>query len=262
MRWTKRPGLRLHLLHQRLQRIQRLLPHDPERQWWAAVVPKAAVVAVRPAEDAVVLTAVLRQTERQDHLPALLSRCMSDKSAELLQRRFSKALQGVDIINTLCAQPLVLREWSFLGEHCYTITRLLGAFTGFAGVQMCPPDPQNFLQIVSQPTPVEDEAPFLNTIFFLMISRELPPLALARCLVRARFGFWLDDRRVFFPSYRYPGPGLANRWGLVTKEANDLGTVHVTFEGERIVSFRFSHAWPKARFRNGRSHFMGKEFFS
>jgi hypothetical protein len=46
----------------------------------------------------------------------------------------------------------------------------------------------------------------------------------------------------------------------MTKEANDLGTVHVTFEGERIVSFRFSHAWPKARFRNGRSHFMGKEF--
>jgi hypothetical protein len=69
MRWTKRPGLRLHLLHQRLQRIQRLLPHDPERQWWAAVVPKAAVVAVRPAEDAVVVTAVPRQTERQDHLP-------------------------------------------------------------------------------------------------------------------------------------------------------------------------------------------------
>jgi hypothetical protein len=93
-----------------------------------------------------------------------------------------------------------------------------------------------------------------------MISRELPPLALARCLVRARFGFWSDDRRVFFPSYRYPGQGLANRWGLMTKEANDLGTVHVTFEGERIVSFRFSHAWPKARFRNGRSHFMGKEF--
>jgi hypothetical protein len=44
---------------------------------------------------------------------ALLSRCMSDQSAEHLQRRFSKALQGVDIINTLCAQPLLLREWSF-----------------------------------------------------------------------------------------------------------------------------------------------------
>jgi hypothetical protein len=93
-----------------------------------------------------------------------------------------------------------------------------------------------------------------------MISRELPPLALAHCLVRARFGFWSDDVRVFFPSYRYPGQGLANRWGLVTKEANDLGTVHVTFEGERIVSFRFSHPWPKVRFHNGRSHLMGKEF--
>jgi hypothetical protein len=58
MRWTKRPGLRWRLLHQRQQRTQRLQHHDPERQWWAAVVPKATVVAVRPAEDAVVVTAV------------------------------------------------------------------------------------------------------------------------------------------------------------------------------------------------------------
>jgi hypothetical protein len=39
----------------------------------------------------------------------LLFRCMSGESAERLQRRFSKALQTVDIINTLCVQPLVLR---------------------------------------------------------------------------------------------------------------------------------------------------------
>jgi hypothetical protein len=173
---------------------------------------------------------------------------------------FSKALQAVNIINTLCVQPLVLRTWSFSEEHCYITTLLLGAFTGFAGVQMCSPDPNFFLQIVSQPPPFEDEAPFLNTIFYLTICLELPPLALACCLVRASFGFWSDDRRVFFPTYRYHCQGLANRWGLVTKEANDLGVVHVTFEGERIVSFRFSHAWPKADFRNGRRHFMGKEF--
>ncbi len=70
MRWTKRPGL----LHQRLQRIQRLLPNDPERQWWAAVVPKAAAVAVRPGEDAVAVMAVPRQTEQLDQLPSVLGR--------------------------------------------------------------------------------------------------------------------------------------------------------------------------------------------
>ena len=155
-----------------------------------------------------------------------------------------------------------LADWAFSEEHCYLTARLLGAFTGFAGVQMCPPDPQNFFQIVSQPTPFEDEAPFLNTIFYLMLSRELrlPPLALAQCLVRARFGFWSDDRKVFFPNQHHHGQGLANRWGLTTKEANDLGTVCVTFEGDNITSFRFSHAWPAARFRTGRSHFMDERF--
>ena len=138
--------------------------------------------------------------------------------------------------------------WAFSEEHCYLTARLFGAFTGFAGVQMCPPDPQNFFQIVSQPTPFEDEAPFLNTIFYPMLSRELPLLALAKCLVRARFGFWSDDRKVFFPNLHHHGQGLANRWALNTKEANDLGTVCVTCEGDHIPSFRFSHARPAALF--------------
>ena len=190
----------------------------------------------------------------------LLFRCMSGEPADRLRLRFTKALQAVDIINDLCTQPLALQDWAFSEEHCYLAARLFGAFTGFAGVQMCPPDPQNFFQIVSQPTPFEDEAPFLNTIFYLMLSRELPPLALAKCLVRARFGFWSDDRKVFFPNQHHHGQGLANRWGLTTKEANDLGTVCVTFEGDNITSFRFSHAWPAARFRTGRSHFMDERF--
>ena len=190
----------------------------------------------------------------------LLFRCMSGEPADRLRLRFTKALQAVDIINDLCTQPLALQDWAFSEEHCYLTARLLGAFTGFAGVQMCPPDPQNFFQIVSQPTPFEDEAPFLNTIFYLMLSRELPPLALAKCLVRARFGFWSDDRKVFFPNLHHHGQGLANRWALNTKEANDLGTVCVTFEGDNITSFRFSHAWPAARFRTGRSHFMDERF--
>jgi len=71
---------------------------------------------------------------------------MSGESAEHLQRRFSKALQAVDIINTLCTQPLVLREWSFSEEHCYVTTRLLGAYTGVAGVQIIsvPSGPSKF----------------------------------------------------------------------------------------------------------------------
>ena len=75
MRWTKHLGLRRRLLHQRLQRIQRLLPNDPERQWWAAVVPKATVEAVRPGEDTLAVMAVPRQTEQLDRLPSVLGRC-------------------------------------------------------------------------------------------------------------------------------------------------------------------------------------------
>jgi hypothetical protein len=38
-----------------------------------------------------------------------------------------------------------------------------------------------------------------------------------------------------------------------------LGTVAVTFAGDRIVSFRFSQPWPSARFRPGK-HLMDARF--
>ena len=190
----------------------------------------------------------------------LLFRTMSGDPVQLLQRRFSVALQAVDIINELCAQPLVLRDWFFSEEHCFLTTRLLGTFTGFAGVTVCAADPQTVYQTVSWPA-ILDEAPFLNTIFFLMVHRDLPPLALAQCLTRARFGYWSDDRRTFFTERQTgnQGQGLSIRWGLQTREANDLGTVWVSFEGENIASFRFTQAWPRARFRPGR-HLMDKRF--
>ena len=57
----------------------------------------------------------------------------------------------------------------------------------------------------------------------------------------------------------YTAKAFLNRWGMVTKEAHDLGTVYITFVGDRIVSFRFTNAWPRARFRPGR-HFMDARF--
>ena len=69
-----------------------------------------------------------------------------------------------------------------LGENCYLTTRLLlGAFTGSAGMQTCPQDPRLFHPITSQPA-LLDEEPFLNMLYFLMLSKDLPSLALAQCL--------------------------------------------------------------------------------
>jgi hypothetical protein len=90
--------------------------------------------------------------------------------------------------------------------------RLLGAFTGFAGIQASPPDPCLFFSAVSHPAFL-DEAPFLTPIFFLLLSKDLPPLALAQCLAGARFGLWSDDRHIFFTSRTSHGQGLSIRWG-------------------------------------------------
>ena len=97
--------------------------------------------------------------------PADLIFClMSSEPVERLQQRFSTTLQAVDILNDLCAQPLVLRDWFFSEEHCHLTARLLGALTGSAGVLPCPPDHGN----IFLPALLE-EAPFLNTVFFLML---------------------------------------------------------------------------------------------
>jgi hypothetical protein len=92
----------------------------------------------------------------------LLFRFMSGDPAERLQQRFCVALQAVDIINDLCVQPLLLRDWFFSEEHCHLTAGLLGAFTGFAGVHPCPPDHCTCFLSASQPA-LLDEAHFLNT---------------------------------------------------------------------------------------------------
>ena len=167
------------------------------------------------------------------------------------------SLQAIEIINDLCAQPMVLREWGFSEEHCRVTARQLGVFTGYAGTQQCP-SPADLRAALPQPAQI-DEAPFLNSMLFLLMSRDLPPLTLAQCLARARFGTWSADYRTFFTERR-PGQGLQTRWAVRTEAAQDLGTVHVNFVGTEIDSFRFEMAWPKARFRHDGRHFMDKRF--
>ena len=89
-----------------------------------------------------------------------------------------------------------LQDWGFPPEHCHVTARQLGVFTGFGGLQHCAPDRADLGQPFPQPAEL-DEAPFLNQMMFLLHSRDLPPLALARCLSRARFGSWSSDRRAF-----------------------------------------------------------------
>jgi hypothetical protein len=183
----------------------------------------------------------------------LLFRFMSGQEEQYVQRHHSISLQAVEIINDLCAQPDVLQDWGFPPEHCRVTARQLGVFTGFGGLQHCAPDRADLGQPFPQPAEL-DEAPFLNQMMFLLLSRDLPPLALARCLSRARFGSWSSDRRSFFPA-RPHGQGQQMRWAVRTEDTQDLGVVHVTFVGVDIVSFRFEQAWPRARFRHSK-HFM------
>jgi hypothetical protein len=91
-----------------------------------------------------------------------------------------------------------LQEWDFPPEHhdCRVAARQLGVFTGFGGLQHCAPDRADLGQPFPQPAEL-DEAPLLNQMMFLLLSRDLPPLALARCLNRARFGSWSSDHRSF-----------------------------------------------------------------
>jgi len=189
----------------------------------------------------------------------MMFRFYSGQSETVVRQRHRTSLQAIEIINDLCTQPLVLKEWGFSEEHCHLATASLGTFTGVAGVQYCLPDPPHLRAALPQPAQL-DEAPFLNSVLFLLLSKELPALTLIQCLARARFGTWSADRRSFFPT-RQPGQGLQPRWAIQTTRAQDLGSVCVTFVGTSIDSFRFEDAWPKARFRQGScSHFMSSRF--
>ena len=70
-------------------------------------------------------------------------------------------------------------------------------------------------------------------LLFLLVSRQLSVLAVAECLSRARFGFWSEDRRTFFPELSQAAAFGVQRFGggFQTKEVRDLGVVVVSFCG-------------------------------
>jgi hypothetical protein len=119
---------------------------------------------------------------------------MSGELERCVRERHCTTLQAIEIINELCAQPAVLVTWDFSEEHCRVTARQLGIFTGIAGLQHCAPDPTSLRDQLSLPAQI-DEAPFLNPMLFLLLSPSFPPLALARCLARARFGSWSSHYR-------------------------------------------------------------------
>ena len=107
----------------------------------------------------------------------VLFKFMSNHPERQVRERHRISLQAIEIINDLCAQPMVLREWGFSEEHCRVTARQLGVFTGYAGTQQCPP-PADLRAALPQPAQI-DEAPFLNAMLFLLTSRDLLPLTLA-----------------------------------------------------------------------------------
>ena len=157
-----------------------------------------------------------------------------------MRERHCTTLQAIEIINELCAQPTVLDKWSFSEEHCRVTARQLGVFTGIAELKQCAPDPTSLREQLTLPAQI-DEAPFLNPMLFLLLSSSFPPLALARCLARARFGSWSSDYRTVFPE-RQPGQGLQTRWAIRTEATQDLGTV------QRLIHFVSGNHGPRLAF--------------
>ena len=105
-----------------------------------------------------------------------------------------------------CTARLVLFGGALLPYHA--TARRLHRLHWRADVPSRPlPLPPNYIPALL------DEAPFLNMIYFLMLSKDLPPLALAQCLALARFGYWSDNRRIFFPDRRLHGQGLFKQMG-------------------------------------------------
>ena len=95
-------------------------------------------------------------------------------------------------------------------------------------------------------------------LLFLLVSRQFSVLAVAECISRARFGFWSEDLRTFFPELSQAA-AFGVWWGVQTTEVRDLGVVVVSFAGALIDAIHFAAPWPKGRFRPG-SHLMDSRF--
>ena len=104
----------------------------------------------------------------------MMYRFYSGQSEMVVRQRHHTSLQAIEIINELCTQPFVLKEWGFSEELCQVAVNSLGTFTGFAGVQYCLPDPPSLRAALTQPAQI-DEAPFLNSVFSSCSARSCQP---------------------------------------------------------------------------------------
>ena len=98
-------------------------------------------------------------------------------------------------------------------------------------------------------------------LLFLLVSRQFSVLAVAECLSRARFGFWSEDRRTFFPELSQAAAFGVQRFGggSSLRRCEIWGWLSCRFAGASIDAIRFAAPWPKGRFRPG-SHFMDSRF--
>ena len=178
----------------------------------------------------------------------------SNRSLQEVQRRHGPALQALELLYQLVDNPSVLAELGYSAEQTTTAVDFFGMFIGAQGLQPHPPDDWRLRDEAAALRGPRDEAPFTVQLMFLLLSRQLSLLALAECITRARFGFWSEDRRSFYPD-PLPQAVFGVRWGMVTASVRELGRVVVSFTGAFIDAVRFEEAWPAARFRAGR-HFM------
>ena len=89
--------------------------------------------------------------------------------------------------------------------HCRIAARQLSVFTDFGGLQHFALEHADLGQPFPQPAKL-DEPPFSQPDDILLLSRELPPLALAWSFSRARFESWYSDCRSFSVTATRPRP--------------------------------------------------------
>ena len=123
----------------------------------------------------------------------------SRASLDAVLRRHGATLEAFEIIHDVVARPSVLEVLGYSAEQVGDTVRQLGMFAGSAGLQACTPDDEGFQRTADRRPACLDEAPFMVPLLFLLVSRQFSVLAVAECLSRARFGFWPEDRRTFFP---------------------------------------------------------------
>ena len=180
--------------------------------------------------------------------------CFSKQDSQSIRRRHGPALEALELLYEMLARPAALAAFGYSREQTDTTIQFFGKFVGAGGLDSLEPDDWWLRRAADRRPQSLEEAPFLQPLLFLLLSRRLPLLALAECLSMARFGFWSADRRTFFPDVPTAHTG-GLRWAVQTMHTADFGHVVVSFSGPAIDAVRFQDPWPRTRFREG-SHFM------